>query len=167
MNIDLNEIIPAHLHPQSKVWIYQGSRLFGMGEAFELEEMFEAFLKEWKCHGANVSGYGNLFYGQFIVLIADESVSEVGGCTIDRSIHFIKELEQKFKIELLNRQNLAFYINEKVQILPLPQLKHAIENGFITGDTLYFNNVVSTKEELVNKWLIPVKQSWLGKKFPV
>ena len=164
MNIELKEILPADFHPQSKVWIFQSSRLFGMSEAFELEELFGQFLKGWTSHSAPVKGYANLFYGQFIVLIADETNTKVGGCSLDTSIHFIKDLEQKFKIDLLNRQNLAFYIKEKVQILPLPQLNHALENGFINGDTLYFNNLVATKEELINNWLIPAKESWLGKR---
>ena len=167
MNIDLQEILPADFHPQSKVWIYQSSRLFGMSEAFELEELFEQFLKGWMSHGAPVKGYINLFYGQFIVLIADETSTKVGGCSTDTSIHFIKDLEQKFKIDLLNRQNLAFYIKDRVQILPLPQLNHALDNGFISGDTLYFNNLVATKEELINNWLIPAKESWLGRKMGV
>ena len=167
MNIDLQEILPTDFHPQSKVWIYQSSRLFGMSEAFELEELFEKFLKGWMSHSTPVKGYANLFYGQFIVLIADETATKVGGCSLDTSIHFIKDLEQKFKIDLLNRQNLAFFIKDKVQILPLPQLNHALENGFISDDTLYFNNLVATKEELMNNWLIPAKESWLGKRLTV
>jgi hypothetical protein len=46
------------------------------------------------------------------------------------------------------------------------QLSYAVENGFITGDTLYFNNLVQTKKELQESWLVPVKNSWLGKKLP-
>ena len=167
MSIDLQEILPADFLPHSKVWIYQSSRLFGMSEAFELEELFEQFLKGWTSHSSPVKGYANLFYGQFIILIADETATKVGGCSMDTCVHFIKSLEQKFKIDLLNRQNLAFYIKDKVQLLPLPQLNHALENGFITGDTLYFNNLVATKEELLSNWLIPAKDSWLGRKISV
>ena len=59
-------------------------------------------------------------------------------------------------------------IKDKAQLLPLAQLKYAVENGFVNADTLYFNNLVATKQELLEKWLVPVKESWLaGKiKFP-
>jgi hypothetical protein len=67
---------------------------------------------------------------------------------------------------MFNRQNLAFIVKEKIQLLPLSQLKYAFENNFIDADTIYFNNLVQTKEELVSKWLIPVKDSWLAKKIP-
>lgn len=162
--MNLQEILPANFHPKSKVWIYQSSRLFQVSEALELESMFENFINGWKSHGAVVKGYANLFYGQFIILMADETATTVGGCSTDSSVHLIKEIEQKFKIEMFNRQNLTFYIKDKVQLLPLAHLNHALENGFITGDTLYFNNLVATKEALINEWLIPAKESWLNKK---
>ena len=49
----------------------------------------------------------------------------------------------------------------------MPQLKYALENDFINADTIYFNNLVQTKEELENNWLIPVKESWLAGKIKV
>ncbi|MBK5272770.1 MAG: hypothetical protein JJE22_17355, partial [Bacteroidia bacterium] len=51
-----------------------------------------------------------------------------------------------------------------VQLLPMSQLQYGVDNGFMSADTLYFNNLVLTKEELENKWIIPVKDSWLAKK---
>ena len=59
------------------------------------------------------------------------------------------------------RNIVAFVIKDKVQVLPLSQLPYALENNYISGETLYFNNVVQTKEELLQQWLIPVKDSWL------
>jgi hypothetical protein len=65
---------------------------------------------------------------------------------------------------MFDRTTLAFMVKDKIQMLPLSQLQYAAENGFITNDTLYFNNLVQTKEELENKWIIPVKESWLAKR---
>jgi hypothetical protein len=76
----------------------------------------------------------------------------------------IKVIEEKFKVDMFNRQSLAFLVKDKVQILPLNQVNYAVENNFITPDTIYFNNLVQTKEELLTKWMIPVKESWLAKK---
>ena len=35
----------------------------------------------------------------------------------------------------------------------------------IKPETLYFNNTVLTKDDLAEKWLIPVKDSWLGARY--
>ena len=165
MNIDFKEQIPEEFSTASRVWIYQSSRLFFLSEALKIEEILEEFVGNWKSHAADVKGYANLFFGQFIVLMADESIAGVSGCSTDSSVHVIKAIQKQFNVSLFERQTLAFIIKEKVQLLPLPHLNYAIENKFVDADTLYFNNTVTTKKELLQNWLIPVKESWLAKRF--
>lgn len=165
MNLDFQEYLPADFHNGSRVWIYQSSRLFSMSEAFEIEPMLNTFVTDWKTHGTPVKGYANLFLGQFIVIMADETAAGVSGCSTDSSVRLIKEIGQRFKVDLFNRQNLAFILKDKVELLPLAHLNHAIQNGFIKPDTLYFNNLVATKQELMTKWIAPANQSWLASKF--
>jgi hypothetical protein len=164
MNLSFREHLPPDFTDSSRVWIYQSNRLFMISEALEMEDILQQFVSGWKSHGAPVKGYANLFFGQFIVLIADETAATVGGCSTDSSVHVIKQIGEKFKVDLFERQNLAFVVKEKIQLLPLSQLDYAIENNFITGDTLYFNNTVLTKKELEDKWIIPLKDSWLAKR---
>jgi hypothetical protein len=161
MNFNYRELLPEEMDGSSRVWIYQSGRLFTITEAFQLEEMLNEFVGSWNSHGVPVKGYANLFFGQFIILMADETASGVSGCSTDSSIRLMKEIEQKFEIQLFNRLMLAFLIKEKVQLLPISQLDFAIENQFISGETIYFNNTVLTKKELEEKWLMPVKESWL------
>jgi hypothetical protein len=60
---------------------------------------------------------------------------------------------------------LAFRIGEKVEMVPLAQIPYALENGFIGPDTLYFDNTVQTKAGLEDRWLIPLKDSWLAPRY--
>ena len=164
MNLDYQSHLPADFNDNSRVWIYQSSRIFLISEALEMEDMLNNFVAAWKSHGAPVKGFANLFFGQFIVLMADESATAVGGCSTDSSVHVIKAIEEKFNVQLFDRQNLAFIIKDKIQLMPLNQLDYAVQNDFISADTLYFNNTVLTKKELEEKWIIPVKESWLAKR---
>ena len=165
MNLNYENLLPEEFAGDSRVWIYQSSRMFSLGEALQIEEMLEAFVINWKSHGTPVKGYANLFFGRFIILMADENATGVSGCSTDSSVRLIKELEQVFKVTLFDRLSLAFVINESIQLLPMAQLNYAVEKSFITGDTLYFNNLVQTKKELIENWIIPVKNSWLAKRF--
>jgi hypothetical protein len=165
MNLDFQSHIPPDFHDDSRVWIYQSSRLFFLSEALEMEDMLNDFVASWKSHGTPVKGFANLFFGQFIVLMADESAfGGVSGCSTDTSVHLIKSIEQKYKVQMFDRQSLAFVIKDKIQLLPLNQLEYAVENNFINANTLYFNNTVLSKKELEDKWIIPVKESWLAKR---
>jgi len=164
MNTDYKHLLDDHFHPDSRVWVYQSSRIFSLSEAFDIEDLLKEFTTQWKSHGTPVKGEAQLFFGQFIVLLADETATGVSGCSTDSSVRLIKDIEQRFTVNMFDRTTLAFVIKDKVQLLPLSQLQYAVENGFINGDTLYFNNLVQTKLELENKWIVPVKDSWLNAK---
>ena len=165
MRLEYKHLLPEDFNPQSRVWIYQASRLFTLSEALEIEDLLQSFADSWTSHGDKVKGSAHLSFGQFIILMADETASGVSGCSTDSSVRLIKGIEEKTGVSLFDRQNMAFVIKDKIQLLPLAQLKHAIENGFINGDTLYFNNLVATKSELENRWIVPVKDSWLGQRY--
>ncbi|MCE3282246.1 MAG: hypothetical protein K0Q66_983 [Chitinophagaceae bacterium] len=159
-------MIPADFDDRSKVWVYQANRLFSIGEALEIEDILNDFLSRWNSHGSPVKGYANLLFGQFLVFIADETATTVGGCSTDSSVKVVKEIEQRFNTSMFDRELLAFVIKDKVQVLPLSQLKYAAENGFIKAGTLYFNNLVGTKKDLLENWLVPVGKSWLARRLP-
>jgi hypothetical protein len=162
MDFEYRQHLPEDFNGSSRVWIYQSSRLFLISEALEIEEMMNSFVENWNSHGTPVKGYANLLFGQFIVIMADESATGVSGCSTDSSVRLIKQVEEKFKVDMFNRQNLAFLVNEKIQMIPMAQLKYAFENNFINAETLYFNNLVANKESLLSEWMIPVKDSWLA-----
>lgn len=164
MNLAYQHLIPEDFSHASRVWIYQSSRIFSLSEALNIEKILEDFTGDWKSHGTPVKGFGTLFFGQFIILMADEALAGVSGCSTDSSVRLIKAIESEFKVSMFDRMNLAFFVNEKVQLLPLSQLEYAIEKSFIGPETLFFDNTVLTKGGLMNKWIVPVSASWLGKR---
>jgi len=164
MNLDFQHLLPEDFAPESRVWIYQSNRLLFLSEALELEPRLENFLAAWRSHGAKVKCWGNLLFGQFLVLMADETQAGVSGCSTDSSVHFVQKLGEQFKVDFFNRLNLAFYVKEKIQTIPMAQLQPALNAGLITPETRYFNNTVATRAELESNWIVPVKDSWLQKR---
>ena len=164
MNLEYKYLLDGNFHPDSRVWVYQCNRLFSLNEAMETEELLKEFTRQWKSHGTPVKGKVYLFFGQFIVLIADETATGVSGCSTDSSVRLIKDIEERFGVNMFDRTTMAFVVKDKVELLPLSQLQYAFDNGFINSDTLYFNNLVQTKEELESKWIVPIKDSWLARK---
>jgi hypothetical protein len=167
MNLDFKKNISEDFNDNSRVWIYQSNRQFSTNEALEIEQVLNSFASNWKSHGTPVKGYASLFFGQFIVLMADETGTGVSGCSTDSSVHLIKSIEEKYNAQMFDRQSLAFVIKDKIQLIPLSQLEYALENNFITAHTLYFNNTVLSKEEMIEKWITPLKDSWLAKRLPL
>jgi hypothetical protein len=167
MNLNYKEFLPKDFNENSRVWVYQCNRLFTMQEALQVEDLLDHFASSWQSHGIPVKGYANLFFGQFIIFMADETATGVSGCSTDSSVRLIKEMENLFNVNMFDRQLLAFAVKDKIQLLPLAQLQYAADNHFIHDGTLYFNNLVQTKDELENNWLVPVKESWLAKRIVI
>lgn len=157
--------VPRDFSTDSRIWIYQGSRAFSANEGAQTAALLQSFAQSWKSHGSPVKAFGSLFFNQFIILMADETASGVSGCSTDSSVHLIKQIEQQTGIPLFDRLNLAFYLDGQVQLIPLAQLPQALESGRINAETAFFNNTVQTKAELEEKWLIPLKDSWLANRF--
>ena len=167
MKLEYLHLLPAGFPGSSRVWIYQAERLFSLSEALQIESMLEAFTRSWTSHGAPVKGFATLFFGRFIMLMADETATGVSGCSTDSSVRLIRSIEQTFGVNMFNRQLLAFVVKDKVELLPLSQLDHALTYGFVSGETLYFNNTVQTRDELESSWILPVRESWLRNRLPL
>ncbi|MCX8019153.1 MAG: hypothetical protein N2747_01515 [Chitinophagaceae bacterium] len=165
MNLEFRNLLDPAFSSEARVWVYQSNRLLTLPEMFQMEEQLKHFTANWHSHGRPVRSAFYIFFGHFIILMADTRITEVSGCSTDSSVRFIRDLENQFSVSLMNRSLLAFYRNDKIEILPISQLPYAIQNGFIREDTLYFNNLVQNKKELEEQWIIPVRESWLFKKY--
>ncbi|MEO7049608.1 MAG: hypothetical protein ABI091_30170, partial [Ferruginibacter sp.] len=100
-----------------------------------------------------------------VILMADETGTGVSGCSTDSSVHLIKQIEKKYNVEMFNRQQLIFIVKDKIEQLPMAQLSYAIQNKFIDENTLYFNNTILNKKQLIENWVTPAGDTWLKRYF--
>ncbi len=161
-NQEIKDLIPADFSDESRVWVYQSSRAFIEKEAAEVNEQLYQFYNQWETHGAPVKGWAKLLFRQFVVVMADERMNAVSGCSTDSSVRVIKSLERQYDVNFFDRMMLTFLRNGKADMLPFNQVQYALEKGFISMDTPLFNNTITTKAELLENWLIPLKDSWLA-----
>ncbi len=162
MQQELLDKIPADFSDNSRVWIYQSSRAFIEKEEKEINEQLYQFYSQWQTHGAPVKGWAGLLYKQFVVFIADENDTQVSGCSTDSSVKVVKSLERQYSVNFFDRMMITFLVKGKAEMLPFNQVQYAIDKGYINKDTYLFNNVIGTKAELLEKWLVPLHKSWLA-----
>jgi hypothetical protein len=166
MNLQYKGLVPTEFANDSRVWIYQSNRSFNMNEVVLVEDLLNRFVGSWHSHGIPVKGFATIFFGHFIILMADETASGVSGCSTDSSVRLIKEIEKQFSVDLFNRQLLAFIIDDKIELLAISKLANAAENNLLNQDSLYFDNTVSNKVELENNWITTIEKSWIGRRIP-
>ena len=146
--------------PQSKVWVYQSNRKFTPDEVVEIQHTLDVFTAQWKAHGHQLKAKGEIKYGYFIVLTADQEASQSTGCSIDASVRMLKEIEAKYNLDLFNRFNMAYKLADEVHVCGKEDFETLISIKKLTADTIVFNNMVQTLAEFDNKWEVPMHESW-------
>tara|TARA_R110001592_G_scaffold33617_4_gene116364 strand:+ start:454 stop:939 length:486 start_codon:yes stop_codon:yes gene_type:complete len=147
----------------TKVWVYPSNRKFYDTEIDGLHLKIKAFLESWKAEDKIFNVSYKLLYNRFIVLFADASGSPLLNTDIDASVQFILQIQQDYKVELLDRMNVCFKQGEFVQYKELKDFKKLLKNRAVTGKSIVFDNLVTTKEEFENYWEVPISESWYGR----
>jgi hypothetical protein len=145
---------------QSRVWVYQSDRKLTTDEAVQIQMHLDNFTRSWTAHNNQLMAKAEIRYNRFLILIVDESQAGASGCSIDKSVNFMKQLEQHFSISLFDRFNLAYRNGEEVVSVPRQQFEELLKGGQINTDTIVFNNLVQNVAELQTKWEVPFKDSW-------
>jgi hypothetical protein len=144
----------------SRVWIYQSDKELTDKQALGLLEILNKFASEWTAHNNQLKAKAEVRYNRFLILIVDESLAGASGCSIDKSVNFMKQLEQQYGIHLFDRFNFAYREGEKVLSAPRHQFEELMKSGKINSQTIVFNNLVHDLQQLENKWEVPFKDSW-------
>ena len=157
----MNQYMTHTLPPHSTTWIYQSNRLLTDSEALEIKDKAKQFAKQWTAHKMDVAGDGDVLYNLFVVLMADEQVTGVSGCSIDASVHFIKSLERDYHLSFFTVGNIAYLLDGKAHLCSLKEFRSRIATGALPDDTLVFENMLSQKQQLTDAWIKPYKESRL------
>lgn len=156
--ISLNKIKDFPLN--SRVWVYQSNRFFTTDEATEIDVLLNEFNQSWSAHNAKLQSEYLLLHHLFIVLVVNETQHSASGCSIDSSVGIIKQIMERYKVDLLDRLNLAYQKNEAIQLIKMADFQEEIKNGVFTPETIVFNNLIQDKAGLINQWYVPAKSSW-------
>ena len=144
----------------SKVWIYQSNLPFTDEEVPEIQTQIDNFVKNWVSHNQEMHSFGKLYHNRFIVLMVDDNVVSAGGCSIDTSVHFIKAMGVHHGVDFFNRMIFTYQKDGKIHAAHRDDFASLFQKGVINDNTLVFDNLVKTKEDFENKWVLPLKDSW-------
>ncbi len=153
------------LPPESKIWIYQSNRRFTDDELNAIENDLQLFVETWQAHGTSLEASYLLKYGRFIILAVNQEIQVATGCSIDKSVSFIQEIEQKYQVDLLDKMNVTFKLGQHIAHKPLIEFKKMAKEHAVSGNTIVFNNLVNTIEEWNENWEVPAKESWHSRFF--
>lgn len=154
-----------NMPPESKIWIYQSNRKFTDDEFAAIEVDLNTFIDSWAAHGRDLEASYLLKYNRFIILAVNQEAQAATGCSIDASVQFIQQLEQKYAVDLLDKMNVTYRLGEHIAHKPLIDFKKMAKEKAVSEKTIVFNNLVNTIEEFEESWEVPASESWHSRFF--
>ena len=158
-------ILFENLPVESRIWIYQSNRKFSDDEIIEIEKDLQSFIDEWMSHGTPLEASFITKYNRFLILAVNQDVQQATGCSIDKSVEFIQKLEQKYKVDLLDKMNVTYKQGEFLTHKSLLDFKRMAKEKAVSENTIVFNNLVNTIEEWKENWEVPASDSWHSRFF--
>lgn len=104
-----------------------------------------------------------IIHNQFVVIMVDESVSEIGGCSIDKSVSLMKNLGEKYGFDFFNRLLVYVHTENGPQTYSKRDLQEAIDKSLVNPESLVFNHLVQTKHDFSNNWLQTLENNWVSR----
>lgn len=154
-----------NLPEESRIWIYQSNRKFSDEEVAEIESDLKSFVEDWAAHGTSLEASFITKYNRFIIIAVNQEVQQATGCSIDKSVEFIQSLEQKYKVDLLDKMNVTYKQGEFLTHKSLLDFKRMAKEKAVSPNTIVFNNLVNTIEEWRESWEVPAEDSWHSRFF--
>jgi hypothetical protein len=147
--------------PDSKIWIYQADRLLSEAEATTVNEKVALFAAQWISHNRDLKAMGACAHQLFLILMVDESQADASGCSIDKSVRFVKEMEDELGVSFFNRLKFSFLDeNKNIQIVDKQLFKQFFLDKKISNDTFVFDTLVQNKKEFDNFFVKKLGESW-------
>lgn len=149
------------LTDQARVWIYQADRKLNEKEVSCISRKLEKWQEEWNTHGRALYSEAWVEDQLFLILAVDESRQPASGCSIDSSVHFIRQIGNRINVDFFDRMNFSYQDNDgQVCLTTDKELSRLYDKGMITDDTLFYDTTIRTKGEWKTQKLIPLKESW-------
>lgn len=149
------------LHPGSKVWVYHSDRIFTQDEVQQINTEISTFSTAWASHGQSLKATGKVILDRIIVLMVDESMAGASGCSVDASVAFVKNIALKYEVNLFDRMLITYIYEGQAHTTKLADLSSQIAGK--ESEVLVFDNLVKTKNDLQEKSILPVKDSWVNR----
>jgi hypothetical protein len=150
----------SNMPPDARLWVYQSNRILSAAEVEAVQKAGEDFISGWAAHGASLKASFEVLHSLFIVIAVDEQQALASGCSIDKSVHFIKALEQQLHLNLFDRMQVAYRSGNEIKVCKLSEFEKLAASGAVNASTIVFNNMVTSRAAFDKDWEVPLSQSW-------
>ncbi|WP_107039820.1 hypothetical protein [Brumimicrobium mesophilum] len=147
-----NEDLFIQFPDQSKIWLYQSDRALNGEEMSQLENQLSSFVDGWAAHGNKLWAGAKVLNPYFAVVAVNDSLVPPSGCSVDASVHKMKDLGGKMGINFFDRMQVTIQEGEELKQIHFSELSNRSE-------VLIFDPLINSLGELRKAWPRSIKKS--------
>lgn len=144
-----------------RIWIYLSDKKISGDLLTLITKDCTDFIHEWNAHGTKLDSGFKILHEHFLIFEVNEENHHASGCSIDKQVHLVKQLEQKYGISLLNRLIVAYRLNNEVYVKSAQEIKQAIKNNLLSPDTITFDTSITNSIQFETEFEKPISTTWL------
>lgn len=156
-----NNLQLASFSASSKIWLFTCDKILNDSIQSSIQMDIDAFCAQWDSHGALLKASGFILFSRVLLLVVDESVHSTSGCSVDKSVAFIKRLEIKYEISLFDRLLHSAFVGNQWQTASIHSWSEKLKSNEIDLDTVFVDTLVTNlhdaqyhlTKKLGNFWL--------------
>lgn len=116
-----------------RIWVYTLSKEISNEQLIDFNNRCQNFVSSWTAHDVSLDASFELYSNRLLIFKVNEDKYNASGCSIDKQVRFVKELEQNFSIELLNRLLIAFVnSNDQIEVVKQSQISELLKPKRLT-----------------------------------
>ena len=155
------------LPDDARVWVFGSDRPLSDDQRARLLTIVDAYLAQWKAHGAPLTVAREWTENQFLTIGVDQHTEGASGCSIDALYRTLQELERELNVSLVGGGRVFYRTrNGEVNAVDREEFFGLAERGAITRRTQVFDTTVTTLGDWRSRFEGPAAQSWHGQLLP-
>jgi hypothetical protein len=144
----------------AKLWFYWVPRPLKEDELTYLQLSKKDFLSQWNTHGKANSADVWLIEDRCILIVAGNEFEGVSGCSIDKSVAWIKGLSTIWNVDLLDRNWVMYQAESKEWVMSKLSQFWALRKANVVHDQTLILDSTITQFSDVENLIKPFAQSW-------
>jgi hypothetical protein len=151
------------LPADARVWVFAGDRDLTGEAARDLLEQVDAYLTQWKAHGAPLRCAREWRHNRFLAVGIDPTAEQASGCSIDDLFRHLRSVGNAVGTQLLGGGRV-FYRDAtgRTQSVSRAQFSALATRGDVTAATTIFDTSVILADDWRERFERQAGDAWTG-----
>jgi hypothetical protein len=149
---------------ESRIWIFPSQEPLDQSKITTLQQASRDFVNQWTSHDRSLQGSATWLEDRFLIISVDESNHGASGCSIDKLMRFIQQLENTLGSSLLWKHKIFIKQDHQLIAKTIPEIKELIQRKELELSDQYYDVLIDTKDKLRTEWKKDIGSGWLAKR---